>query len=96
MITRLEGFPGGASGEPACQYKRGKRFGFNPWVEKIPWRREKLPTLVLWPGEFHGLYSPRGHKESDMTEQPPNSRKFLKRMCVGRKGNHYGMRSYIS
>ena len=24
---------------------------------------------VFWPGEFHGLYSPRGHKESDMTEQ---------------------------
>ena len=28
-----------------------------------------LPTPVFWPGEFHGLYSPRGHKESDMTEQ---------------------------
>ena len=23
----------------------------------------------FWPGEFHGLYSPWGHKESDMTEQ---------------------------
>ena len=23
---------------------------------------------VVWPGEFHGLYSPWGHKESDMTE----------------------------
>ena len=32
-------------------------------------RRERLPTPVFWPGEFHGLYSPRGHKESDMTEQ---------------------------
>ena len=38
------------------------------WVEKIPRRREKLPTSVFWPGEFHGLYSPWGHKESDMTE----------------------------
>ena len=28
------------------------------WVGKIPWRREELPTLVFWPGEFHGLYSP--------------------------------------
>ena len=26
--------------------------GFNPWVAKIPWRRGRLPTLVLWPGEF--------------------------------------------
>ena len=23
---------------------------------------------LLWPGEFHGLYSPWGHKESDTTE----------------------------
>ena len=27
-----------------------------------------LPTPVFWPGEFHGLYSPWGHKESDTTE----------------------------
>ena len=42
--------------------------GFNPWVGKIPWRREWLPTPVLWPGEFQGLYTPRGCKESDITE----------------------------
>ena len=29
--------------------------GFNPWVGKIPWKREGLPTPVFWPGEFHGL-----------------------------------------
>ena len=34
-----------------------------------PWRRERLPTPALWSGEFHGLYSPWGCKESDMTEQ---------------------------
>ena len=28
--------------------------GFDPWVGKIPWRRERLPTPVFWPGEFHG------------------------------------------
>ena len=32
------------------------RPGFNPWVGKIPWRRERLPTPVFWPREFHGLY----------------------------------------
>ena len=42
---------------------------FNPWVGKIPWRRERLPTLVFWSEEFHGLYSPWGHKESDTTEK---------------------------
>ena len=28
-----------------------------------------LPTPVLWPGEFHGLYSPWGCKDSDTTER---------------------------
>ena len=45
------------------------RTSFDPWVGKIPWRRERLPTPVFWPGEFHGLYSPRGCKESDTTER---------------------------
>ena len=45
------------------------RPGFDPWVGKIPSRRERLPTPVFWPGEFHGLYSPWGRKESDRTEQ---------------------------
>ena len=38
-------------------------------VREIPWRREQLTTPVFWPREFHGLYSPLGHKESDTTEQ---------------------------
>ena len=33
---------------------------FDPWVGKIPWRREGLPTPVSWPREFHGLYSSWG------------------------------------
>ena len=37
-------------------------------VGKIPWRRESLPTPVFWPGESHGLCSPWGCKESDMTD----------------------------
>ena len=39
------------------------------WVGKIPWRRERLPTPVFWPGEFHGPYSPWGCKELDTTER---------------------------
>ena len=47
--------------------------GFDPWVGKIPWRREWLPTPVFLPQEFHGQrslvgYSPRGHKELDTTK----------------------------
>ena len=44
------------------------RPGFDPQVGKIPWRRERLPTPVFWPGEFHGHYN-RGRKESDTTER---------------------------
>ena len=43
------------------------------WVRSLggedPWRRERLPTPVFRSGEFHGLYSPWGHKEMDTTER---------------------------
>ena len=43
------------------------------WVGSLglgdPLERERLPTSVFWPGEFHGLYSSWAHKESDTTEQ---------------------------
>jgi len=40
MHKGIRGFPGGASGEePTCQCRRHNILGFNPWVEKIPWRR---------------------------------------------------------
>ena len=41
---------------------------FDSWVGKIPWRRERLPTLVFCPREFHGLYSPLGRKELNTAE----------------------------
>ena len=46
---------------------------FDPWVGKISWRREWLPTPVLLLGEFHGQrslagYSPLGLKVSDTTD----------------------------
>ena len=44
------------------------RPGFDPWVGKIPWRRQKLLTPLFWPREFHELYSPWGFKELDMNE----------------------------
>ena len=50
-----------------------KRLGFNPWVGKIPWRREWLPTPVFFPGEYHKQrslvgYSLQDHKELGTTE----------------------------
>ena len=65
-----QGFPGGSDGKVCLQCGRP---GFDPWVGRIPWRREWQPTPVLLPGKFHGWrslvgYSPWGHKESDTTE----------------------------
>ena len=45
----------------------------DPWVRKIPWRSECLPTPAFLPGESHGQkslvdYSAWGQKELDMTE----------------------------
>ena len=41
------------------------------WVQSLGWEnpleKGKAPIPAFWPGEFHGLYSPWGHKESDMT-----------------------------
>ena len=74
-ISTYWGFPGGANGkESACQCRRCKRHGFNPWVGKNPWSRKWQPTLAFLPGKFHRQrslvgYSPWGHKELDMTEK---------------------------
>ena len=50
-----------------------RRLGFDPWVGKIPWRKEWQLTPVFLPGKLHRQrslvgYSPWGHKESDRTE----------------------------
>ena len=61
------GFPGGSAGkESACNVGD---LGLIPWVGKISWRREWLPTAALRPGEIHGWYSPWDHKESYTTER---------------------------
>ena len=34
---------------------------FEPWIGKIPWRREWLPSPVFFTGEFHGQRSLVGY-----------------------------------
>jgi len=51
-----------------------QKAGFDPWVRKIPWRREWQNTPVSLPGKFHRQrslvgYNPWCRKESDMTER---------------------------
>ena len=55
-------------------FARGcKRYGFDPWVRKISWRRAWQLTSVFLPGDSHRQwslvgYSPWGCTESNMTE----------------------------
>ena len=69
----VQGFPGSeVVKESACQCRRCKRLGFDPWIRKIPWRSSWPPTPVFLPGESHGRrsqggYSPWGCKESNTT-----------------------------
>ena len=50
-----------------------KRHGFDPWVDKIPWRRVWQPSPLFLPEESYGQrslvgYSPWGRTELDTTE----------------------------
>ena len=58
-------FPGGsADKESACSVED---LGSIPGLGRSTGEGNWLPTPVLWLGEFHRLYSPWDHKESDMT-----------------------------
>ena len=72
QVLFLLGLPRWLSGKGStCQCRKHR---FNPWVRRIPWRREWLSTPLFLPGESHGQrtlvgYSPWSHKESDTAER---------------------------
>ena len=58
---------GSAGKESACN---AGDLGLIPRLGRSPGEGKViLPTPVFWPGEFHGLFSPWGPKELDMTER---------------------------
>ena len=63
-----------AAKESTCQYRRCKRWRFDPWVRKIRWRRKWQPFPVFLPGNSLGQRNLEGcslwgHKESDIAER---------------------------
>ena len=76
------GLPRWLSGkESACQ---SRRWGFNPWVRKILWKRNWQPTPVFLPGKCHGQrslagYGPWGLKRvgHDFATKQQNALKLL-------------------
>ena len=93
LMSTCNNMPGGllswiSSKEFACQGRRHKRCRFDPWVGKIPWRRERQPTPVFLPEKSHGQgslvgYRPRGHKRvghdwaAEHTPMPCSINQFL-------------------
>ena len=60
-------FPCGSAGkESSCNVGD---LGLIPGLGRFPGEGKGLPIPVFWPGEFHGLYIPRGRKELDTTER---------------------------
>ena len=65
------------------------------WVRSLGWDdplEKRTATHLFWPGEFHGLYSLWGHKESDMTQRlslslskPKKKKKFCQQTAFGLK-----------
>ena len=75
-LDELFGLPRWHSGkESTCHCRRCRRCRCDPWVGKIPLEKEMathssiLAWEVPWTVRPGGLYSPRGCKESDKTEQ---------------------------
>ena len=74
------GLPGSsASKESACNVED---LGSIPGLGRSLGEGKGYPTPVFWPGEFNGLYSPWGRRESDTTEWLSLSEKKRARSCM--------------
>ena len=73
--TRLKRLSSSSSSSSSHRHRRrcDCSHRFDPWVEKIPWKRKWQPTPVFLPGKSQGQrslvgYSPWGCKELDTME----------------------------
>ena len=76
------GLPSRHSGKvSACQSRKSKRHGFDPWSVRSPEVGNGSPLHFFWPGESQGQrilagYSPYGNKESDTIEHTHTNREI--------------------
>ena len=66
------------------------------WVQSLDWEdpleKGKATDSIFWPGEFHGLYSPWGSKESDTDERLSLHRMWHQKTMVGEWRSKAGKR----
>ena len=65
-MPKTQDFPGGSDGKVPV-YNAGD-LGSIPGSGRSPGEGKGFCIPVFWLREFHGQYSPWGHKELDMTE----------------------------
>ena len=63
----IYGFPCDSAGKESAQNVGD--LSLIPGLGRSPGEGKGYPTPVFQPGEFYGLYTPWGRKESDMTER---------------------------
>ena len=79
ILNAYVGIPPWYNGkESACQYRRCRRFGFDPWMGKISWWRKWQPTPVFLPeknpldrGAWQATTCGVAKSRSDLTEHAP-------------------------
>ena len=62
---------------------------FDPWVGKIPWRREWQPDLVFLPGESHGQRSLAGCSPGVCKESVRNEHGYVGEHDSGFTSNNF-------
>jgi len=55
---------GGSAVKNPPTIQKPQKTQFDPWVGKIPWRKEWLRTPIFFPGESHGQRSLAGVTKS--------------------------------
>ena len=58
-LPHLVGLPDGSNSKESAFHC--SRWGFLPWIRKIPWKREWQPTPAFLPGKSHGQRSLAGY-----------------------------------
>ena len=67
---------------PPTKCRRYKRWGFDPWVRKIPWGQAWQPTPVFLTGKSHGQRSMASYTVHRITRSQTLRKRFSMHRCI--------------